>query len=164
MKKILNFLGNIDTFITCTSLAIIITITLCGVVMRYIIGKPIAWLEEVQILLFVWCIFFGASVAFREGGHVGIDIVAARLGKHGRMVLDIIVYFITLGVLVYMLLGSYELTAQVTRKVTPYLKLPYSYVDMAAPIGCVFMILQYTAAMLKKYVWPDEKDEKEVME
>ncbi|WHH57979.1 TRAP transporter small permease [Petroclostridium sp. X23] len=149
MKKLLKVLGNLDLLISGASLSIIVITTIGGVFMRKVVGKPFAWLEEIQLLFFVWCVLFGGSVAFRTGNHVGIDLVAERLRPKARKVLDIFIYIITVAVIIYILKGSAELTMQVTKKVTPYLKIPYTVIDIAVPIGCLFMIVQYTVLFVK---------------
>ena len=59
MKNLKKLLGNLDTIISGFSLCAIVVITLAGVIMRKIANQPIAWLEEVQLLLFIYAIFFG---------------------------------------------------------------------------------------------------------
>jgi len=122
--------------------------TVAGVVMRKCFGNPIAWLEEMQIFFFVWTIFLGGSIAFRKGGQVSIDLIAARLNPKARKVLDIFCYVVAMLVLIYLCKGGFELAASVTKKVTPYFKISYKYIDLAAPIGCIIMMVQYTFIIL----------------
>lgn len=150
MKKLLSVVKNLDLIIAGVMLVAIVVMTVAGVFMRKLMGQPFAWLEEMQLFFFVWLVFFGGSVAFRTGNHVGIDIVAERLGPGARRVLDILVYVITMLVLIYMLRGSAELAQSVTRKVTPYLKISYWVIDIAAPVGCILMILQYSVNMFRQ--------------
>ena len=116
--------------------------------MRKCFGNPIAWLEEMQIFFFVWTIFLGGSIAFRKGGQVSIDLIAARLNPKARKVLDIFCYVVAMLVLIYLCKGGFELAASVTKKVTPYFKISYKYIDLAAPIGCIIMMVQYTFIIL----------------
>lgn len=150
MKKFLKVITNLDTIIAGCSLCIIIFITVAGVIARKVLGSPFAWLEEMQIFFFVWTIFLGGSVAFRMGGQVSIDLIAARLKPNARRILDVFCYVVTLVVLIYLCKGGFDLTASVTRKVTPYFKIKYSYIDVAAPIGCILMILQYTVIIIRE--------------
>jgi len=122
--------------------------TVAGVVMRKCFGNPIAWLEEMQIFFFVWTIFLGGSIAFRKGGQVSIDLIAARLNPKARKVLDVFCYVVAMLVLIYLCKGGFELAASVTKKVTPYFKISYKYIDIAAPIGCIIMMVQYTFIIL----------------
>lgn len=148
MKTIQKIITTLDSTIAGVSLMVIIFMTVAGVVMRKCFGHPIAWLEEMQIFFFVWTVFFGGSIAFRKGGQVSIDLIAARLNPKARKVLDIFCYIVAMLVLIYLCKGGFELAASVTKKVTPYFKISYRYIDIAAPIGCLIMMVQYTFIML----------------
>lgn len=148
MKNIQKIITSLDSIISGVSLLLIIFMTVAGVVMRKCFGNPIAWLEEMQIFFFVWTIFLGGSIAFRKGGQVSIDLIAARLNPKARKVLDIFCYVVAMLVLIYLCKGGFELAASVTKKVTPYFKISYKYIDLAAPIGCIIMMVQYTFIIL----------------
>lgn len=148
MKHIQKIITSLDSIISGVSLLLIIFMTVAGVVMRKCFGNPIAWLEEMQIFFFVWTIFLGGSIAFRKGGQVSIDLIAARLNPKARKVLDVFCYVVAMLVLIYLCKGGFELAASVTKKVTPYFKISYKYIDIAAPIGCIIMMVQYTFIIL----------------
>lgn len=148
MKNIQKIITSLDSIISGVSLLLIVFMTVAGVVMRKCFGNPIAWLEEMQIFFFVWTIFLGGSIAFRKGGQVSIDLIAARLNPKARKVLDIFCYVVAMLVLIYLCKGGFELAASVTKKVTPYFKISYKYIDLAAPIGCIIMMVQYTFIIL----------------
>lgn len=151
MKKLKKAISNLDTIIAGTSLCLIVFITLGGVVMRKVVNQPIAWLEEMQLLFFVYAIFFGGSVAFRYGNQVSIDLVMNRLKGNGKKFLEYFDLAITVLVLIYYAWGGYQLMVSVTKKVTPYFKINYAFIDVAAPIGLLLMAMQYTLYIYKKY-------------
>ena len=45
--------------------------------------------------------------------------------------------------LIYYCYGGYQLMSSVTKKVTPYFKINYAFIDVAAPIGMILMAIQY---------------------
>ena len=143
MKNLKKFVCNLDVIISGLSLCAIVVITLAGVIMRKIMNQPIAWLEEMQLLLFIYAIFFGGSVAFRYGNQVSIDLVMNRLKGKAARVLEIFDVVVTVIVLIYYCYGGYQLMSSVTKKVTPYFKINYAFIDVAAPIGMILMAIQY---------------------
>lgn len=143
MKKVVKALNNADLILAGASLCIIVVITLAGVFMRKVVNHPIAWLEEMQLLFFVYSIFFGGSVAFRYGNQVSIDLIANRLKGKAARILELFDLAVTVVILAYYCVGGYELMMSVTKKVTPYFKINYAFIDVAAPIGMVLMIIQY---------------------
>ena len=58
-KKIKNIILNLDLYIAGLSFAVIVLVTFCGVLMRYVFHNPFVWEEEVQVGLFLWVVFFG---------------------------------------------------------------------------------------------------------
>ena len=161
MKKTLNALLNLDTLVAGVGLVLIVVMTVAGVFMRKVMGRPFAWMEEMQIFFFIWTIFFGGSVAFRTGSQVSIDLIAVRLSPRARRILDIVDYLITVLVLAYLTKGGYQLMMSVTKKVTPYFKISYSLIDLAVPIGCVLMIIQYSLIAWDKFLRDREAAQEE---
>ena len=58
-------LGNLDIIVASVTLIVLIALTFAGVVMRYIVGQPFTWLEEVQLFCMVWIVFAAGGAAFR---------------------------------------------------------------------------------------------------
>lgn len=69
--KLGKILGNLDISLACVVLSGLIVLTFAGVLKRYIFRDPIAWMEELQPLLFLWAVMLAAGAAFRTGarGH-----------------------------------------------------------------------------------------------
>lgn len=53
---------------------LIATVT-AQVVARNVLEIPLIWTLDVAQLLFAWCIFIGAAVALRRGGHYALDLI-----------------------------------------------------------------------------------------
>ena len=49
------------------------------VALRYGFNRSIDWADEVSRLAFIWSIFLAIPLGVRQGAHIGIDIVVARL-------------------------------------------------------------------------------------
>ena len=62
-------------------LAVMTAVALLNVVTRYLIRYSLAFTEEVVVSLFVWLTLLGASIAFREGMHLGFTWVVERMPR-----------------------------------------------------------------------------------
>jgi len=51
---------------------------------RYVLGSSISWSEELARYLMIWMALVGASVAVRQGAHVGVTLLVERLGRKMR--------------------------------------------------------------------------------
>jgi TRAP-type transport system small permease protein len=67
-------------------LAVMVVLVFGNVVLRYAFNSGITISEEVSRWLFVWMTFLGAIVALKEHGHLGTDMLIARLGRKGKLV------------------------------------------------------------------------------
>ena len=68
------------------ALAVMVLLVFGNVVLRYAFNSGISVSEELSRWLFVWITFLGAIVAVREHGHLGTDILLARLPPIGQRI------------------------------------------------------------------------------
>ena len=54
------------------------------VLMRYFLGAPPSWTEELAIILFAWLVLLYATVGLRDGFHVAIETIPARFERLHR--------------------------------------------------------------------------------
>lgn len=76
--------GGID-LILATALASMVVLIFGNVVLRYGFGSGLAFSEELARYAFIWMTFLGAVAALREGEHLGMSGVVARLPRGGRI-------------------------------------------------------------------------------
>lgn len=137
---------NLDLIIACIALIVLTLITVAGVFKRYVVKDPILWQEEVSAFCQVWMVYMGASVAFRTGGHVAIEMLVDAMPKGLQKFTGYLIDMIVLFVLVFLLVKSQAYVAQVfgrSGRPTPILRIPYTYIYGVAPYGCGLMIISY---------------------
>ncbi len=59
-------------------------VIIAQVFFRYVLGSSISWSEELARYLMIWMALVGASVAVRQGAHVGVTLLVERLGPRTR--------------------------------------------------------------------------------
>jgi TRAP-type C4-dicarboxylate transport system permease small subunit len=158
-KRLRQILVNLDLIISCTMLAALVLYTFFGVVMRYFIKRPIIWGEEFQLFCIVFIIFFGAGAGFRTGSHVAIDIVVDRFPRNVQRIFECVIYAITMLVFIYFALQSAAFVRQMyaTERSTDILNIPSFLTYSAFPLGCVLMMVNYTATVYRKLSGKEEK-------
>jgi TRAP-type C4-dicarboxylate transport system permease small subunit len=62
------------------------------------IGRPWLWLQEVTQTFFIYAIFVGAAVATRRNDHLYLTAVAEALHGRPRLVAEIVIRLVVLGV------------------------------------------------------------------
>jgi TRAP-type C4-dicarboxylate transport system permease small subunit len=157
-KGWLKILCNLDLFLASIALAILTLVTFAAVVMRYVLKAPLLWQEEAQAFCQVWMIFLGASVAFRQGSIVAIEMVVDALPEKGKRIMEYVVDMIVIFTLTFLMVKCQQYIAQIfgrTHRGTPILGIPYELIYGISPYGCGLMILSY---LLSKYLPKFVKD------
>lgn len=96
LSKIRKAIDSVELAFFALCLSALVALTVTAVIMRYVVGKPFGWTEEVQMLLLVWSVFSGASIAFRERGHIAIDLLTNALPKKVQEVIEVIVWILVM--------------------------------------------------------------------
>lgn len=154
MKKnpLLKLVCNVDMIIASIAMIVLTIVTAVGVFMRYVVKNPILWQEEVCAFCQVWMIFMGASVAFRQGSIVAIEMLTETLPEKAQEIVGYVVDILVLFTLTFLLVKSQAYITQVfgaSGRPTPILRIPYSILYGIAPYGCALMIVSY---FLQKYL------------
>jgi TRAP-type C4-dicarboxylate transport system permease small subunit len=88
------------------ALAVMVVMVFGNVVLRYAFNSGIAVSEELSRWLFVWMTFVGAVVALKEHGHLGTDMLVARLSPLGKRICLAASQLLMLGVTAMIFTGS----------------------------------------------------------
>lgn len=154
MASLKKWFLNLDDFLAGLSLTMIILVTVVGVFMRFVLGEPLVWTEEVSLALFVWFTFLGASAVTKENGHVGIDYFVMKFSPRMKLAAEIFreitIIFINVYVLVY--LGS-KLTLIAGDKITSVLGISYMLIDLSVVLGGVlgtFHLIRHIIILMQK--------------
>ncbi len=146
VNSLVRTICNLDLIIACIALIVLTLITVAGVFKRYVVKDPILWQEEVSAFCQVWMVYMGASVGFRTGSHVAIEMLVEALPQKFQKFISYVIDIIVLFVLVFLLVKSQAYIAQVfgrSGRSTPILRIPYTYLYGVAPYGCALMIVSY---------------------
>jgi len=122
--------------------------------------KPSSWSEELATMLLIWVSLLGASVAFIEKSHLGVDYFVNKLPAKPKAVIEIVVYVLigcfAVGALMY---GGYRLVSLtlLTDQRSAALGIKMGHVYLALPISGFFIlifsietVIEKTSLMLKK--------------
>lgn len=138
MKKFVNGYAKIEDFITNFLMLSIVVFVFTAAVMRWA-GYPVAWSVDIAQLLFVWLIFLGANQALRENRHIGVDFFVKRMPEKVREMIDIVLYVLILGFLIFLSWYGILLSMENSIRQLNSLSISYAYISASVPIGCFIM-------------------------
>ncbi|MDR0622002.1 MAG: TRAP transporter small permease [Deltaproteobacteria bacterium] len=128
VKLIFEILG-----IVC--LTVLIILTIAAVIARYFLNSPLAWCEEVQMICIIWAVMFGGIVCAWDKVALAIDIVPNFLGPRGKNWLERFSCLVTALAMVPLVYFGLKLAVIGRNKITNILYIPYTYVNLAIPVG-----------------------------
>ena len=140
-----NIICNLDIVVAGIALLVLIALTFSGVFMRYIVGKPYTWLEEVQLFCMVWIVFAAGGAAFRTGSHVAIEMVVEMFPESVQKIISIIIDAIVFAVIAYLLYNSFGFIGMFAKngRSSSMLKIPMTVQYGIAPVSYTLMIVSY---------------------
>jgi TRAP-type transport system small permease protein len=135
---VLKRLGQIELAVCFILLASITGLVFVAAIMRFF-GHPLIWSVDMAQLLFIWLCMLGATRAMREKSHLGMEIVAKRLGYRRQLLVEMICSAIILVFLAVLTVEGVKLTLLNSERTFGDSTLSYSWVTSAVPVGCVLL-------------------------
>ncbi len=108
---------------------------------RYILNSSLFWSEELARYMLVWLSFFGATVAYYRHLHPGVDALIARFPATGQRISQLLVYGVTIGLALVMIISGCRFAWFVRLQITPALALPKWILLAVIPLSGVIFLL-----------------------
>lgn len=139
------WLLNIDVAIASLAMCILVALTFAGVIFRYILGSPFAWIEEVQAALIVWVIFGAAGAAFRTANHAAIEVFYEFFPKAMKVVVNLLILAVSVVTLAFLgyLTIQYMNVFRTSGRTTAVLHMSYIMIYSIVPLSCVWQIFNF---------------------
>ena len=145
MSKLINLVSYYIDKIICF-IVIILTLVLSvlmavGVFYRYVLNNSIYWSGEVSRYLLVYITFLGATIAYKRGAHVGIDIIVERFSEKVRKIFHFTIHLTFIVFWLIILIKSFKLYPLYMLQKTATLEIPYAIPFTALPVSAVIWII-----------------------
>ena len=89
-------ISNISAALACSAIFIMGWMIFLNVFMRYVLNRPLAFVEEYSGQLFVFIVFMGLGYATRSDSHVQVDLFYKMLPNLSQKLLDLFTLLISL--------------------------------------------------------------------
>lgn len=105
-----------------------------GVIMRYIVNDPQAWVEEVARYSIIWGTFLGFGMALKHNQHIQVDILFDRLNHTWRFIVNLLATILSI---VFCLIYTYYGYLLVETRISSGMV----SLDVGIPMWIVYLIL-----------------------
>lgn len=153
LKRIYHHLDEyVEVYLASAALVIFTSLVVAQVFMRYVLGAPLTWSEELARYALVWFVWIAGSYAVKYLRHVKFNVLVDLIGRHlpiAQRVIRIVVFVLWLAFLLLMLVLSWQqVLQQVTSgQVSAASRIPMSFVYFGLTLGMALMslrVLQHT--------------------
>jgi TRAP-type C4-dicarboxylate transport system permease small subunit len=127
-------------------IAAFVTLAVCaGILTRYLLNYPIAWVIEISEYSLLYMTFLSAAWVLKHNQHVSVDLIYNRLGNRNKAIADL--FTSIMGGLVFVIIVIYGIKVTygqyVTKYFTPtFLEAPKFVITMIIPVSAFLLFIQ----------------------
>ena len=137
MKKFLSRIVEDVCFVLVVVLAVVVFFQVFN---RFILKAPMAWTEELAMLLFQWVVFLGAAVGVKRMSHFGIDLFVEKLSEKTRHRIDLIVPFTVGAIAMTLIVEGFKLLKLTQYQLYTTMDISHAWATAAMPISGILMM------------------------
>ena len=123
--------------------ALLFLVFVVQVAMRFLLNKPLAWSDELIVVLYILMVFWSAATLLKEKEHVMLDLVYEMLPPGGRRAFGLLGAALTSGLMLVLLPQAFDYVKFMHREKTPVLDIPFSYVFAPFVVFVAIIGLKY---------------------
>lgn len=140
-----------------TGLSIVIVLQ---VFMRYVLGAPLVWVDEVAIYLFIASVYLGASIGVLDDQHFRVTVLVDMLPARLAHIVRTITRLGWLGFSIVLVWQGSEIVAMLWTYpyISPALGVPQQWPYLLLPIGFALMALKVGVLVLQDWRAPRDSN------
>lgn len=112
------------------------------IVARFGFNKPLAWTDEMAVILYIWVIMWAASTMVSEREHVVFDLVWNGVGRRSRMAMKLIGNLMIGGLSLVAIPACWDYVSFMGREGTPVLGIPFTWVFVPIVLLLVTLVVR----------------------
>jgi TRAP-type C4-dicarboxylate transport system permease small subunit len=140
----------IEQLIAVVALVVLTGAIVWGVLSRYVVTTPAAWVEEVSSIAFSWLIFVGAAEVHRRSLHISVDILTSLLPKSLQRGLSFLVEILVFGFCCYAAFLGAEQALASTGSFTSILRIPLWVNYLGLTLGFALMAFRSAQHIVRR--------------
>ncbi|WP_158870209.1 TRAP transporter large permease subunit [Antarcticirhabdus aurantiaca] len=127
--------------VAASLLAFIIALLLTGVFSRYVLAKPVIWIDEVASISFLWLAMLGAAMAVDRSEHLRLTLFVNLLPERLRGFASTLALVLMAVFLASLLMPAIDYAYEEAYVTSAALNIPMSWRASALPFGIGLMLL-----------------------
>lgn len=141
MPPVRKFLSNIVEGVAALLVVALAVVVFLQVFNRFVLKAPLAWSEDLAMLLFQWVSFLGAAIGVKRMRHFGIELVVKKFPETIRHKIELLVPFI-IGMVAFTMITEGLKLIDVNRyRIYSSMDLSYVWTFLAIPVSGGLILL-----------------------
>jgi len=139
----------IEKYVCIFTFSVMLLLTFVNVVSRFVLHMSLSFSEEIVTSLFVLASLAGASMAIRDGSHLGLDYVTSFMPENvqrGQAVAANLLGIVMCSVILYFGVGMVE-SEHATGQLSATMQWPEWIYGASVPFGACMLIFRYVYAV-----------------
>ena len=117
--------------------------------MRFLFNRPLAWSDELIVILYIMMVFWGAATLLEEKDHVMLDLVYAAVPPGAQRAMALVGAALTGGLLLVLLPQAFDYVRFMNREMTPVLDVPFSIVFAPFVLFVAVIAVRYVVKFVR---------------
>jgi TRAP-type transport system small permease protein len=144
----------LDRFIeaACAMAVVALTVTVSlQVFNRFVLKTPLAWSEDLAMLLFQWVVFLGAALGVKRLRHFGIELVVRRFPERVRHRVELLTPAVMAIVALVMIVQGWTLLTFNRNRTFPTMDLTYTWAFLPIPLAGVLILIYLVQLEIRRW-------------
>ncbi len=154
MQKIFDTVVEAVCAVLMVALAVIVFVQVFN---RFVLQTPLAWSEDMAMLLYQWVVFVGAALGVKRLRHFGIELVVRQFPERWRHGVELATPLVMLLVAVVMIVQGYTLVSINQNRTFSTMDLSYVWAFLPIPLSGVLIIIYLVQLEIRR--WREPKAE-----
>ncbi len=139
----------------CALLMVVLTVTVfVQVFNRFVLQTPLAWSEDLAMLLYQWVVFVGAALGVKRLRHFGIELVVRQFPERWRHYVELATPVVMLLVAIVMIVQGYTLVSINQNRTFSTMDLSYIWAFLPIPLSGVLIIIYLIQLEIRRWREP----------
>lgn len=146
------WVNNLTNLFASSFFFVMYILVIMSVFLRYLFSFSFQWVDELVRYLFIYVIFLGIPIAFRQKSHVNIEFVASLFTKKIKYLVSIFSDLLLLITLLYIGNSTIQMiNSRIGRTSSPGLRLPMKYMYFAVIISFILLTIEIIRRFISRY-------------
>ena len=143
-----------ESLIEAVSAAMVVALALIVFIQvfnRFVLKTPLAWSEDMAMLLFQWVVFLGAAIGVKRMRHFGIELVVRQLPERVRHGVELLTPVVMAVVALVMIMQGWTILGLNRSRIYATMDLSYTWAFLPIPLAGALILIYLVQLEIRRW-------------